>query len=219
MYLPGIGVAICSADVDPNQPIKPVPIQQWPGTDAIRITNKVPTAVAYRVADLRVQSWGFECPSRWESGVRGRFKFLLDEEELERANREALSSNPESIENIRKFFLDFLAELHEHIVAHLADAPWLVDWAFTKVEYIFSLPTSWENNEELVEDFRDIAEDAGFGTEENSTLTIGLTEGVASAVCTAKSVGHNYKVRHIYASVTYLYVNHRAVGRRYPASL
>jgi hypothetical protein len=195
------GVAICSTELNAAEPI---PIQQWPGSDAtgIKITNKVPTLVTYKAADLRVQSWGFACPPRKDLGdmaLRGRFKFLLDSEVLDKANETCII--PESIENIKKFFADFLEELHGHIVTHLEDAPWNVDWGFTKVEYIFSLPTSWESKDYLVEEFSAIIGDAGFGSEDNSTLTIGLTEGVASAVCTAKSVKHKFSVSHLYGSL------------------
>ena len=218
MLLPAIGVAICSTDQKPGEPIKPIPVQKWPGSDTTgsKISNKVPTVLTYRAGDLRVRSWGFACPSRRELGPRrntGLFKFLLDEEYLEKLNREKPDDDPEHIENVRKFFTDFLSKLHEHVVAQLEDSPWRVDWRTTKVEYIFSLPTSWEKNDELVEEFGKIIEKAGFGSEENSIVSIGLTEGVASAVYTAKSLNHNFKVSNLCIYMMSIYANTRTLGR------
>ena len=211
---PATGVAICSTNIKLGEPIKPVPIQTWPGSDTTgkKVTNKVPTQLAYKAADLRPQSWGFACPSPRELGpmvVSKLFKFLLDKRSLEEMNRGKAENEQQSIENVAKWFTDFLSKLRGHIVAQLEGPDWRVNWCLTKVEYIFSLPTSWDQNDELVEHFREILEDAGFRSEDNISVTIGLTEGVASAVYTAKSVSHNFNVSHLCA---YMIVN-RADGR------
>jgi hypothetical protein len=204
MSPPAIGVAICSPDRTSKESIMPIPIQKWPcsGIAGLKVTNKVPTLVSYRAGDLRVRSWGFTCLSRGNPSpnmtVCRLFKFLLDEKYLEKVNEGKSKDEQESIENVRKWFTDFLSELHNHIVAHLEDPPWFVDWGSTKVEYIFSLPTSWQDNDELIEELKKIVKQAGFGSEENCSVTIGLTEGVASAVYTAKSVNHNFNVSYMY---------------------
>jgi hypothetical protein len=191
-----IGVAICSPDrMEPGEPISPVVLQRWPSTDAV--ANKVPTLVAYRAGDIRITSWGFACPSLGEvgpgMGVKGLFKFLLDENRLREMNEKTTKDNQYDIENVRGWFKDFFTALHGHIVAHLEDKPWLVDWNSTKIEYIFSLPTSWKDNDNLVHDFEGIV-NLAFKPNKNCSVAIGLTEGEASAVCTAKRTDHKYKV-------------------------
>jgi hypothetical protein len=133
--------------------------------------------------------------------VCGLFKFLLDKKYLEEVNKAKSEDEQESMENVRKWFTDFLSKLHDHIVAILEGPPWLVDWGSTKVEYIFSLPTSWEDNDDLVKELKGIVQLAGFGSGKNCSVTIGLTEGVASAVYTAKSVDHNFNVSHMYSFI------------------
>ncbi|CZR58247.1 uncharacterized protein PAC_08138 [Phialocephala subalpina] len=192
------GVAILSLNEATNETTKPFPIQKWPGSDTRKrpdATNKVPTLVTYKAADVRARSWGFECPSSGQPNdgmlVIGLFKFLLDPDLLEELNKEKSGAEKEIIDNVKKWYTDFLTKLHEHIVSHL-EGTWRVDWGVTKVEYLFSLPTKWEKKEGLVEEFGKIVSNAGFGSKENSSITIKLTEGVASAVYTAKILGSDF---------------------------
>lgn len=202
-YAVAVGVAICSTEGKPNESISPIPIQKWPGSDTAgcKITSKVPTLVAYRAADFRVRSWGYACHQgkpRSETTV-GLFKFLLDEKFLEDVNRmKPEDDERQVIGNVRKWFTDFLTELYKYIESYLESPDWHVDRYSTKIEYIFSLPTSWEYNVKLIEDYREIIGQAGFGSKKNSSVTIGLTEGVASAVYTAKSVKHKFNVSNQY---------------------
>jgi hypothetical protein len=55
-----------------------------------------------------------------------------------------------------------------------------VDWEDAKIEFIFSVPTTWSTN--TVEKFKRIVRQAGFGSHQNHSLTIGLTEAEAAAV-------------------------------------
>jgi len=200
MLLSAVGVAICSLDrVTPNKPITPSPIQKWPG--GTKTQSKVPTSVTYKAGDFRVRSWGFSCPSKRtigpEMSVRRLFKFYLDEKCLAEFNKEKPIDDQESIENVRNWWKDFLFELHKYIVAFLQEDPkWQVDWGLTKVDFIFSLPTSWYNKGGLKEEYEKIIKAAGFGSELNSNVDVELTEGIASAVYTAKSLKHEFKVCH-----------------------
>jgi hypothetical protein len=181
-----------------REPIKPYPIQNWPNYGQSGwTTNKVPTLVGYKAADFNVRSWGFGCLSRNlgpNTTVCSLFKFLLDKKNLEKLNEGRPKGEEERIENVRKWFTDFLIELDSHIVDYLADRPWCVDWKSAKIQYIFGLPTSWENDDDLVREFKEVVDDAGFGSDENSSVTMGLTEGVASAVYTAKRADHDFHV-------------------------
>lgn len=66
-------------------------------------------------------------------------------------------------------------------------------WEDAKIEYIFSVPTTW-NPLPTVERFRKIIAAAGFGAFPNHTVTIGLTEAEAAAVHTARSMPGIFKV-------------------------
>ena len=118
----------------------------------------------------------------------GGFKFYLDETWLPRGPEEAIFD----IEDVKTWFRHFFTALHDHIHAHLTDPPCMVDWNSTKVEYIFGLSALWK--EPLINDFREIVEQAGFITGPNCSIVMGLTEGEASAVSTAKNLGYRYKV-------------------------
>jgi hypothetical protein len=187
------GVALFSINGTPNDHIKPYCIQQWPGMDApgARTYNKVPTLITYNKAgDFRAGPWGFACPSKKQllpgMTVKGLFKFFLDPMCLEEFNNGKPEDDQESVENVKKWFIDFLTKLHDHIVFHLKGPMWGVEWGLTKVEYHFSLPTSWEKDGFLVEEFREVVEDAGFGSYERTTIDVGMTEAAASAVYTTK---------------------------------
>lgn len=55
------------------------------------------------------------------------------------------------------------------------------DWPSAKLEFIFSVPTTWAPVP-TVENFKTIVQDSGFGSHPNHTVTIGLTEAEAAAV-------------------------------------
>jgi len=196
------GVAICSYNKsEPCSPIRPVVIQRWPGSNMLE--NKVPTKVAYKAACARnPHSWGFECPPLEDVGpamaVKDLFKFYLDERFL----RESFERNPQAIpgtiEDVKLWYRDFLSVLHAHISSHLTNPPWLVDLDSTKVEYIFGLPTSWKDDVRLVKAFTQVVGESGFGT---NNVIMGLTEGEAAAVYTAKNLEHKYKVSYMHITM------------------
>jgi hypothetical protein len=173
----------------------PTVINNWPGSN--NIVNKVPTAIAYRGGNFRPVSWGLECPSPEKIGpgicVKRLFKFFLDKEFLQEISERNPDGAPGDIYDVKAWYRDFLSNLYRHILEEL-EAKWQVDSKLTKVEYIFSLPTAWKENEKVVEEFQDIVKQAGFGDGKNSSMAIGLTEAEASAVHTAMSRGHTYKV-------------------------
>jgi hypothetical protein len=67
-------------------------------------------------------------------------------------------------------------------------------WEDAKIEFIFSVPTTWKPNP-TVERFRDIINRAGFGKHPKHTAVMGLTEAEAAAVHTARSSPAIFKVR------------------------
>jgi hypothetical protein len=202
-----VGVAICSPDkIETGKPINPVVIQRWPGTNMLE--NKVPTRLAYKAGNSRIHSWGFACPSLEDvgpgMGVKELFKFFLDKPTLVECFKKNPKATPGTFRDVVLWYTDFLTALYGHIVTHLKDPPWLVDCNSTKIEYIFSLPTLWKDKDKVLGDFEEIVKEAGFGTDENCSVVVGLTEGEASAVSTAESIEHKYKVSWVHsAAVTY----------------
>ena len=121
--------------------------------------------------------------------VKELFKFFLDERVLRQTFENNPQALPETIDDVKLWYKGFLRVLNDHISRQLTKSPWLVDWDLTKVEYVFSLPTSWKNDVRLVQAFKDIVKESGFGTH-----NVRLTEGEAAAVYTAKNLQHEYKV-------------------------
>jgi hypothetical protein len=75
---------------------------------------------------------------------------------------------------------DYLRKMYEYLSFKLGGELSGVDWEDAKIEFIFSVPTTWSTN--TVEKFKRIVRQAGFGSHQNHSLTIGLTEAEAAAV-------------------------------------
>ncbi|KAI9760223.1 MAG: hypothetical protein M1840_002585 [Geoglossum simile] len=178
-------------------------INKWPDTD--EIANKVPTAVAYRAGNMANTSWGFGCPPpnkiARSMAVKDLFKLYLDPAVLERVFRDAREYAPGTIDDVRMWFRDFLRELYGYIWEYL-DAQFRDDWRTSAVEYIFSVPTTW-NDPAVVEDFRKIVRAAGFGENKRHSVTIGLTEAEAAAAYTAKNVASQKEANDPNADLTF----------------
>ncbi|KAH8647604.1 hypothetical protein BGZ60DRAFT_535278 [Tricladium varicosporioides] len=212
------GVAIFPTDLDKplSGKIEPRVIQIWPrieGKPGQTIVNKVPTRITYMASSLRPHFWGFECPKRedleWGMKEQSLFKFLLDKENLDTLNRAKIeqgapATQQQKMEDVHMWYTHFLSNLYGHIVQHLTHPPtlnpppWNVVLGTTTIEYIFSLPTSWENKTDLIADFEAIIKNAGFGDTLNSSAKVGLTEGIASAVYTVRNVNHEFKTGEIF---------------------
>ena len=181
---------------------EPKVIQIWPGLESA-LANKVPTKVTFKAGKAGIHSWGFECPPIEELGrgmaVKDLFKFHLDPSFL----KDSFESNPEAIpgdiEDVKFWYSGFLGALYHHIVKYLRDVC-KEDFDATKIEYIFSLPTSWKDKDRLVQSFRRIVEVAGFGDD----VTMELTEGEASAVFTAKELNQKFRVSRFLSFQWYL---------------
>ncbi|KAH8647598.1 hypothetical protein BGZ60DRAFT_227711 [Tricladium varicosporioides] len=190
------GVAIGSTlTFDPEKGIQPVPIQRWPGESAIR--NKVPTSLTYKGGDRRVRSWGFSCPrvskKSQEESIKVFFKFLLEQSCLDELNSDKKDPRDQEVmSNVHTWFVDYLTQIYTHIMGHFAEKE--VDFSSTAIEYIFSLPTAWRENQELISTFEKLIGQAGFGLRKNCTLRVDMTEAVASAVYTAGTVKHKFEM-------------------------
>ncbi|KUJ23927.1 uncharacterized protein LY89DRAFT_662708 [Mollisia scopiformis] len=172
-------------------------IQKWPMRPGSRptVVNKVPTKVAYEAGKASIDSWGFGCPEVDKIGpamaVKDLFKFLLDRDYFRKEFEGNFDAAPGTVDDVALWYGDFLRALHEHIVHCLEDG-WNVDLELTKVEYNFSIPTPWADNDKLIEMFRDIVEEVGFA-HGNESVVMQLTEAEASAVFTVKQHKFRFK--------------------------
>ncbi|KAJ4375512.1 hypothetical protein N0V86_007044 [Didymella sp. IMI 355093] len=171
-------------------------IQRWPGRTQAN-ENKVPTLLVYPHGSTTPSSWGFLAETAQEtSGVgdesREWFKIMLDEHLLEQMRKKA--SDPSKVPHIyevEKWYTDYFQFLYRTIEGRLK-GELASTWEDAKIEYIFSVPTTWRPLP-TVERFRKIIAAAGFGSCHNHKANIGLTEAEAAAVHTARNMPGIFK--------------------------
>jgi hypothetical protein len=154
------------------------------------VEHKVPTQLAYTTTRKKNTTWGFEVPTRpsRRTIIEKYFKLLLDRDLL--APKPLLADQTHEsdddaaldIEDVKQWFTDFLGAVYDWINRYL-EKELRVSLKSTKVEYIFSVPTTW--NEVVVTDYQEIIRNAGYGKVAGHTARIGLTEAEAAAVYSA----------------------------------
>jgi hypothetical protein len=150
------------------------------------VVHKVPTRVSYR-AGREGYSWGLQCPSpggiRDEMIVKEHFKLYLDPDVLNGTFGNDPDLAPGTIRDVRNWFRDFLTALYNYIVWYLNEL-FPQGLETERVEYIFSVPTTWKKRP-VIQNFEEIVKKAGFGDNDNHTVTIGLSEAEGAAIYTA----------------------------------
>lgn len=172
-------------------------IQKWPGRSQAN-ENKVPTVVVYPEHQANPSSWGFlsETPSEQVADNKNYidwFKTFLDPERLRKEQAENPTEAARSIKDVEKWYSDYLRLLYRHIEFKLSSELSNTTWNNANIEFIFSVPTTW--NTGVVENFRSIVSQAGFGVGTNHTLSIGLTEAEAAAVHASTEASGIFQVR------------------------
>lgn len=200
------GVAI---SYGPGIPIKLLN-EDWPGAEG-QIHYKVPTLLVYsQVAQKKPRSmsrvaqshslsragsrkswiptsWGFLALDGDERVspdklTREFFKLFIDKNYFQKAKISTSEAFDFSYEDVCNWCRDFLNKLYNHIKEYFIHRkPHL--WN-DKVRFVFSVPTTWEDAE-VVDRFKTILREAGFGEEPNHTADVSLTEAQAAAVATA----------------------------------
>ena len=82
---------------------------------------------------------------------------------------------------VEKWYRDYLNKMFEYLAFKLGGELSGVAWENARVEFIFSVPTTWEPVP-TVERFKVLVKEAGFGQHDRHVVTIGLTEAEAAAV-------------------------------------
>jgi hypothetical protein len=115
--------------------------------------------------------------------IQEMFKIYLDQEAIDEAKRKGLRDIP-SVEDTKQLVTDYLRAVYAHIKRSIEANTG--SWKDIKVEFIFSIPTTWQSLRTTT-DFEKAIRAAGFG-EENSykhTARLELTEAEAAAVYVA----------------------------------
>ncbi|KAG8532511.1 uncharacterized protein KY384_002388 [Bacidia gigantensis] len=157
---------------------EPKTFQHWPGKMINELANKVPTMLKYGFDSETVQRWGFLCEQ--DSDIVDCFKLHLDPSFQGSANPGA-----PTIQQARQWFQDYLRAIHDHIVTTFTDS--MPRWTQKKVEFVFSVPTNW-NDPGVIADTERLIKKAGYGRDgRDHRVLIGLTEAEAAAVYALKS--------------------------------
>lgn len=169
-------------------------VQRWPGAGH-RNDNKVPTRLVYPNGTDRPSCWGFDAEDYEQDDnvvIQEWFKTLLDPRAIEKHNKD----NPDDtrdLEQVQHWVRDFLTRLYDCIEVFLTGKLPDFEWTTAKIEFLFSMPTTW--SPVVVESFRGIIGQAGFGGSLNAhhTVTMSLTEAEAAAVYTSTDAPNLFK--------------------------
>jgi hypothetical protein len=156
----------------------PMTIQHWPGKPSQNI-NKVDTMVAYHAGQDQAVAWGFLVNKDLsdELVVQSLFKLFLD------PTHDSQSRRKPDVREARKWFVDYMRCLFHAVVQHFDDS--YARWRTRRVEFLFSVPTTWKNPA-MIAEIESLIKQAGFGSDRNHSVKISLTEAEAAAVCVSK---------------------------------
>lgn len=134
----------------------------------------MPTQISYHRGGSKVECWGFECEATVEDrDIKEWFKLSLDP-----AFRDDSPDAPTRKEAL-VWFGDYIYCVYQYVVSHLAAI--IPRFTSQRVEFIFSVPTTWKDPR-IASELKDrIRLDAS-----NHTAKIGLTEAEAAAVYASK---------------------------------
>lgn len=109
------------------------------------------------------------------------FKTYLDASKLRQMQLKDPEGAPASLEDVERWYRDYLRKLYDYLKFKLGGELSGVTWNYARIEFIFSVPTTWAPVP-TVENFKRIVRDAGFGSQLHHSVNIGLTEAEAAAV-------------------------------------
>ncbi|KAL4898880.1 hypothetical protein BDW74DRAFT_126341 [Aspergillus multicolor] len=155
-------------------------IQRWPNKLISELSNKVPTALLYATDNETVIEWGFGCDDRIADGrvdIKEFFKLhLASQPEGDGPGADRITQ-----QDARRWFQDFITCIYKQVVENFRTS--IPGFERMRVEFIFSVPTTWKDVR-MVEEIRGLIERAiGSGKSNGKHWTvIGLTEAEAAAV-------------------------------------
>ena len=160
-------------------------VQKWPGRFQAN-ENKVPTIVVYPTGSDEPSSWGFLSETATETTSEDKeykewFKTCLDADKLRQKQLEDPEGAPVNLQEVERWYCDYLRKMYDYLKFKLGGELSGVTWEDARIEFIFSVPTTWAPVP-TVENFKRIVRDAGFGSQTKHSVNIGLTEAEAAAV-------------------------------------
>lgn len=160
--------------------MRPETIQNWPGTLGGALADKVDSKIAYDSTG-KIASWGFmvnDIQVSKDYRYEELFKLYLDPD-----FKDPYEGAP-SLEDARTWFTDYLSCIYRAVDRHLRDT--IPKYASRRVEFRFSVPTTW-NNPATIAEIEQLIRNAGFGRDGVlHTAEICLTEAEAAAVYASK---------------------------------
>lgn len=144
----------------------------------------MPTRLVYG-RDHKVAKWGFLCEDEDGEEVDDVFEFFkiyLDQDSIDEAHRNGVRDIPATIEDTKRLITDYLEQVYAQIKRSVEAN--VGPWKDMKVEFVFSIPTTWRALS-ITTDFERAVRAAGFGGEFNHTAKLELTEAEAAAVYVA----------------------------------
>lgn len=164
----------------------PRAVQHWPGILGSALANKVPTAVAYDPRSIPDSTWGFCCENEPTAHIEDMFKPWLDPDY--RDNNPSAPTHQQA----SRWFADYMRHLHGYLQTFFSSS--FPRWDTRRVEFLFSVPTTWRSPA-MIARLERLIREAGFGQQENHSARISLTEAEAAAVWVAKQT---YKKDDVY---------------------
>ena len=126
-----------------------------------------------------VVKWGFLVePSDFNhSELRVNFKRFLSSDFLAEAQKILQETGgdyyvPWNHREVERLYRDYLTKMYSCLPR---------EWEEQAVDYIFSVPTTWNEQEEIYQRFKTLFRDAGFGSRPKHRAFIGDSEAVAAA--------------------------------------
>jgi molecular chaperone DnaK (HSP70) len=159
-------------------------IKNWPGLRD-QIVEKVPTEIIYTPDGKSVQSWGAECRRDTEGWHRCKrwFKLHVPDQSSDQSLPEDDGESTTTLndhhdgESARRYFSDYLTKLCAYVESKLQAQ--VVGYKALNVEYAFTVPTSWSNDQSTFESISAILRKV-VGVTRNKRARIGLTEAAAA---------------------------------------
>ncbi|KAK5654474.1 hypothetical protein OQA88_7102 [Cercophora sp. LCS_1] len=182
--------------LNPNRERAPTQVvSDWPGGGGAGDAGnerKVPSVLAKKTSPNGTRKWGFLCGSETPETEKWRYlKMFLEPRLLESSKRRGITWAPKSMAEVHRLVGEYLGEIYKHIrksIFRSNGGEAEVRWDDMAIEFIFSVPTTWQG-QGILNDFQEIIHRAGFGGPHNHEVILGLTEAEAAAVSSMLRVG------------------------------
>ncbi|KAL6229767.1 hypothetical protein BDW75DRAFT_88311 [Aspergillus navahoensis] len=153
----------------------PKTIQRWPGKLLSELANKVPTTLIYGPDGKTLKDWGFGCDTEDNTAdIKEFFKLHLAPHNESGGTGVGITK-----QEARHWFQDYVSCIYRHVVKHFDDS--IPGFGKMRVEFIFSVPTTWKDVR-MIEEIRRLIDKAIQRGAPNHWACIGLTEAEAAAV-------------------------------------